>query len=574
MEKLWLRVLGLAKTEKKYLTIGFVFLLISSAASLVYPQFIRGIVDQALTQKDMARITHVSILIWVVFCIQGAASSLRYYFFTLSGERIVMRLRNKLFSHVLDQDVAFFDTHRTGDLMSRLSTDATVLQNAVSVNISMAIRNLVGGLGGLIMMILTSPKLALSMLLIIPPIGYGVARFGKRIRKFSEQSQISLGEASNVSEETFSGLRTVRSFAQEEFEKKRYLEATDRSLDTARKRILQIALFMTVAFFIGFTAVSIVIWYGGSLVVQSQLTIGELTQFIIYLMLTSISVGALGGLWGDLMAAVGAAKRVFEILDTPPKVINSSGKTLPNLKGKINFKDVTFSYPSRTDVEVLKNISFAIEPDTTTALVGISGSGKSSIVSLIMRFYDCQKGVVSIDDTDITLLEPNWLRRQIGFVSQEPILISTSIRENILYGNQTATNEQVLQAAREANADLFIRNFPEGYETLVGERGIQLSGGQKQRIAIARAILKDPRILILDEATSALDTESEALVQEALHKLMQGRTTIVIAHRLATIKDADLILVMQNGAIQEKGTHQELLNSPAAIYSKLIERQI
>jgi ATP-binding cassette subfamily B protein len=574
MKNMWWRVLSLAQSEKKLLSWGLVFLAISSAASLAYPQFIRGIVDQALTQKDMARVTQVTLIIWVVFVIQGITSSARYYLFTLAGERIVMRLRNRLFSHVLDQDVAFFDRNRTGDIMSRLSTDATVLQNAVSVNISMSIRNLVGALGGLGMMIYTSPKLALSMLVIIPPIGFGVAKFGKRIRKFSEQSQASLGDASHVSEETLGGLRTVRSFAQEEFEKSRYREATARSLDTAKARIKQISIFMTIAFIIGFTAVSAVIWFGGHQVVRGELTVGELTQFVIYLMLTAISVGALGGLWGDLMAAVGAAKRVFEILDTQPIVENHMGRRLSEVRGEVRFENVSFSYPSRGDVEVLKNISFVLEPGTTTALVGMSGSGKSSIASLMMRLYDSRDGKISLDGSDIKELEPHWLRRQIGLVSQEPILISASIRDNILYGNQTASEEDVLRASREANADLFIRGFPEGYNTLVGERGIQLSGGQKQRVAIARAILKDPKVLILDEATSALDTESEALVQEALQKLMLGRTTLVIAHRLATIKEADLILVMQHGSIREAGSHEHLISLQNGVYKKLIERQV
>jgi ABC transporter fused permease/ATP-binding protein len=573
MKNLWWRVLSLAKSEKKMLSWGLLFLSISSAASLAYPQFIRGIVDEALTQKDLGRVTQVTFVIWIVFVIQGITSSARYYAFTLAGERIVMRLRNQLFSHVLDQDVAFFDRHRTGDIMSRLSTDSTVLQNAVSVNISMAIRNLVGALGGLAMMIYTSPKLAISMLVIIPPIGFGVAKFGKRIRKFSEQSQAALGDASHVSEETLGGLRTVRSFAQEDFEKSRYHEATSRSLETAKARILQISIFMTVAFIIGFTAVSAVIWFGGNQVVRGELTVGELTQFVIYLMLTAISAGALGGLWGDLMAAVGAAKRVFEILDTPPIVENSVGLQLSSVRGEIKFENVSFNYPTRMDIDVIKYITFTLAPGTTTALVGMSGSGKSSIASLIMRLYDARDGIISLDGTDIKKLEPNWLRRQIGLVSQEPILISASIRDNILYGNQTASEEDVLRAAREANADLFIRGFPEGYNTMVGERGIQLSGGQKQRVAIARAILKDPKVLILDEATSALDTESEALVQDALQKLMKGRTTLVIAHRLATIKEANLILVMQSGSIKESGKHEDLISSNG-VYKKLIERQV
>ncbi len=573
-DKISLRIFKLARPETRTLIWGTLFLIIGSAANLVYPQMVRGILDQAISVKNIDKVNEAALIIWVAFIISGIASSFRYYLFTLSGERIVLRLRGQLYAHILDQEVAFFDKNRTGDLMSRLSSDATVLQNAVSVNISMGLRNIAGAIGGLAMMIYTSPKLALSILVVVPPVAVGIAFFGKKIRTFSKRTQEALGEAANVSEETLSGLRTVRSFAQEEFEKKRYDSALNRSLDTAKERIWQITQFMNLAFFIGFTAVSAVIWYGGRQVVLNELTIGELTQFLIYLFILAFSVGALGGLWGDLMAAVGAAKRVFDILDKKPEVALKEGRRLQNVRGEIKFEDVKFSYPSRPDIEVLKKVKFTLKPGMTMALVGQSGSGKSSIASLLARMYDPQSGNIYLDGNNIKELEPNWLRQQIGVVAQEPILISASIEENILYGNQKAGFPEVEKAAKEANATIFIKNFPEGYKTLVGERGIQLSGGQKQRVAIARAILKDPKILILDEATSALDTESEALVQDALHKLMQGRTTLVIAHRLATIKNADLILVMNQGEIVEMGKHEELIKNENSVYKKLIERQV
>ncbi len=573
-DKIWLRVIRLAQPETKTLLWGSFFLAISSGASLAYPQMVRGILDEALSTKSLSSVNKAALMIWVAFIIQGFASSIRYYLFTLAGERIVLRLRAQLYSHILNQEVAFFDLHRTGDLMSRLSSDATVLQNAVSVNISMGLRNLVGSLGGLAMMVYTSPRLALAMLIVVPPIGVGIAFFGRKIRAYSKKTQEALGEASNVSEETISGLRTVRSFAQEDYEKNRYNFSLDRSLETAKGRIKEIANFMNLAFLVGFSAVSGVIWFGGRQVVLGELTIGELTQFLIYLLLVAFSVGSLGGLWGDLMAAVGAGNRVFDILDKQPAVNLATGRRLDDVRGDVEFRDVHFSYPTRTDVEVLKGVNFKLKPGMTMALVGQSGSGKSSIANLLSRMYDPQSGTISLDSVDIKDLEPNWLRRQIGQVAQEPVLISASIEENILYGNQNATHEQVVKAAQEANAEIFIKAFPDGYKTLVGERGIQLSGGQKQRVAIARAILKDPKILILDEATSALDTESEALVQDALHRLMKGRTTLVIAHRLATIKDADLILVMNQGEIVEMGRHQELLDKKESVYRKLIERQV
>lgn len=573
-DKISLRIFKLARPEMRTLVWGTLFLIIGSSANLVYPQMVRGILDQAISVKNIEKVNEAALIIWIAFVVSGIASSFRYYLFTLSGERIVLRLRGQLYAHILDQEVAFFDKNRTGDLMSRLSSDATVLQNAVSVNISMGLRNIAGAIGGLAMMIYTSPKLALSILIVVPPVAVGIAFFGKKIRTFSKRTQEALGEAANVSEETLSGLRTVRSFAQEEFEKKRYESALNRSLDTAKERIWQITQFMNLAFFIGFTAVSAVIWYGGRQVVLNELTIGELTQFLIYLFILAFSVGALGGLWGDLMAAVGAAKRVFDILDKKPEIALKEGRRLENVRGEIKFDDVKFSYPSRPDIEVLRKVKFTLKPGMTMALVGQSGSGKSSIASLLARMYDPQSGHIFLDGNNIKELEPNWLRQQIGVVAQEPILISATIEENILYGNQTAIFSEVEKAARESNAEIFINNFPERYKTLVGERGIQLSGGQKQRVAIARAILKNPKILILDEATSALDTESEALVQDALHKLMQGRTTLVIAHRLATIKNADLILVMNQGEIVEMGKHEELIRNENSVYKKLIERQV
>jgi ABC transporter fused permease/ATP-binding protein len=573
-EKLWLRILKLARPEIKTLLWGTLFLAISSAASLAYPQLIRTILDQALTSKSMEAVNQAGLLIWIAFLVQGIASSLRYFLFTLAGERIVMNLRKNLYTKILAQDISFFDFNRTGDLMSRLSSDATILQSAVSVNISMAVRNLASSIGGLAMMIYTSPILSITMLIVVPPIGLGVAFFGRRIRAYSKKSQEALGESATVSEETISGIRTVRSFAQEQYEATRYENALSKSLVTAKGRIQEVAQFMNLAFFIGFSAVSAVIWFGGRQVIQGELSIGELTQFLIYLLIVAFSVGSLGGLWGDLMSALGAATRVFEIIDSDPTIDSTKGEHLASVKGEIQINALHFHYPTRPDVQVLRGVDLNLNAGTTTALVGQSGSGKSSIASLLSRLYEPQSGEIYLDGKDLRQIEPRWLRQQIGVVSQEPILISASIEENILYGNHQANAEQVVTAAKLANAEVFIKNFPEGYKTLVGERGIQLSGGQKQRIAIARAILKDPKILILDEATSALDTESESLVQEALQRLMKGRTTLIIAHRLATVKDADSIAVMAEGKIVERGPHEELIKNPDSVYRKLIERQV
>lgn len=567
------RLLQLARPEARMLSIATLFLALGSATTLIYPQAVRAIIDQALTTKDMSAVNRWAGIILAVFVLQAASSGLRYFMFTLAGERTVLRLREQLYAHILEQEVAFFDFNKTGELMSRLSADCSVLQNAVSVNISMALRNLAGAAGGLVLLILTSPKLAALVLLVIPPVAAFAGAYGRRIRNFSKTSQDALADASTVAEETISNVRTVRFFAQERFETTRYSEALARSLEAARARILQIGWFMGFTSVFGYAAVAAVLWFGGRMVVSGAMTVGDLTQFLLYLMGVAFSVASLGSLWGDFMSALGAARRVFEILARKPEFANGAGRKLERVAGEVAFQKVSFRYPARADIEVLSGLEFKITPGRSVALVGPSGSGKTTIASLLLRLYDPSAGTVLVDGVDVRELEPDWLRRQIGIVAQEPVLISASIEENIRYGRPEATDAEVRHAAEIANAHEFIERFPEGYKTLVGERGIQLSGGQKQRVAIARAVLKNPRILILDEATSALDTESEGLVQEALNRLMKGRTTLVIAHRLATIRSADLILVMENGRILESGSHDELVARPESLYLKLVNRQ-
>jgi ABC transporter fused permease/ATP-binding protein len=570
----WKKLFSLAHSERKSLLVATVFLSIASGASLLYPQVIRTMVDEALQTKSLEKINSVSGLILLVFCVQAVASSLRYYLFTMAGERIVQKLRHDLYSKILDQEISFFDFNRTGDLMSRISSDTTILQNAVSVNISMGLRNFATALGGLCLMTYTSPKMTLIMLLLIPPVAIGAAFFGKRIRLFSKKAQDSLAESSIVAEETISGIRTVRSFAQEGFEKGRYFESLKRSLQSVNEKVMQISWFMTLASLVGYTAVAAVVWLGGQNVINNEMTLGDFTQFILYLFIVAFSVGSLGSLWGDFMSALGAAKRVFEILDKKPQISSAGKNKIEKIAGSISFKNVSFHYPARPDVEVLSHFNLEVFPNKVMALVGPSGSGKTTVASLLSRFYEPTEGSILLDNLELSGLDPFWLRNQIGLVSQEPILISSSIGENIRYAKPTATLEEVKAAARLANAEEFIVKFHDQYDTLVGERGIQLSGGQKQRVAIARAILKDPKILILDEATSALDTESEAFVQQALITLMKNRTTIVIAHRLATIQGADSISVLEKGHIVQTGSHQSLLNDEKGLYRRLIERQL
>lgn len=568
------KILSLARAEFKTLLVAGFFLAIASVCQLAFPQVVRNMVDEALQAKDQFKINQITLLILVVFTLQAVASTIRYYLFTMAGERIVQRLRQNLYSAILKQEIAFFDFNKTGELISRISSDTTILQNAVSVNVSMGLRNLAGAAGGLVLMIYTSPKLALSMLVVIPPVALGAAIFGKKIRNFSRRAQDNLAEASIVAEETISGIRTVRSFAQEQFEQDRYNTSLSNSLLSVQDKVKQISWFMMLASLLGYFAISGVIWFGGKQVISSELSIGDLTQFLIYLMIVAFSVGSLGSLWGDFMSAIGAGKRIFEILDRKSAMDLQVGVRLANLSGSVDFRNVTFSYPARSELKVLANFNLKLEPNQVVALVGPSGSGKTTVAALLTRLYDVNEGDILLDNNSIKTIEPNWLRSQIGLVSQEPILISSTIEENIKYGNNSATHEEVIRATKLANAHDFIMSFTDQYKTLVGERGIQLSGGQKQRVAIARAILKNPKILILDEATSALDTESESLVQDALNKLMRNRTTLVIAHRLSTVQNSNLICVLENGKIVESGQHRDLLKNQNGLYRKLVEGQL
>ncbi len=562
----------MAKTEKKALLWGFFFLILSSAAGLVYPQLVRWMVDHVLQPKNFELLTQSVVLLLLAFIVQAITSSLRYYLFTYSGERIVLRLRQRLYERILGQDIVFFDFNRTGELMSRLASDCTTLQNTVSVNVSQGLRNIGQVVGGFGFMFYTSWKLSAMMLLLIPPVALSAGLFGKRIKKFSKEFQSTIAQASIVAEETISGVRIVKSFVQENFETLRYRKALDLALSSAGSRILAIAQFMTLAMVMGFIAVCFVLWYGGREVVLGNMTIGDLTQFLLYLMIVAFGVGSLGSLWGDLMAGVGASQRVFEILEK--EIWDSEiGLKLKSLSGQIEFKNVSFCYPSRKDAAVLKNLNFSIQPGQVIALVGSSGGGKTTVSSLIPRFYDPDQGSILIDGHDLKNLNLPWIRDQIGIVSQEPILISATIEDNIRYARPSATFEEIVMAAKSANAFEFINSFPEAFRTEVGERGIQLSGGQKQRVAIARALLKNPKILILDEATSNLDTASEHLVQEALQRLMKGRTTLVIAHRLATVKDADQIYVIDQGQIVQSGQHEKLSQDHSGLYYRLLQRQ-
>ncbi|WP_193346823.1 ABC transporter ATP-binding protein [Corallococcus soli] len=567
------RLLSLARPELPTLALATVFLLLGSAASLAYPQGIRVLIDEALNGKDHSLIDKAALVMLAVFLVQGVAIALRAYLFNVSGERVVMRLRRDFFSSLMSQEVAFFDNHRTGELTSRLSSDTTVLQNTVSTNISMVLRNAVQAMGGIALLFYTSASLTFLMLAVVPLVAVGSVFYGRRVRLMSREVQDALAKAGEVAEESLSSLRTVRSFAAEPAEVTRYGDTVHHAFVVARRRSLQTSIFIGGVTSAGYIAAVAVFWYGGRLVVEQQLTVGALTSFLIYTMLVAMSLGALADLWADFMRASGAAERVFELMDRTPVIPIAQGERPATVEGRVDFQDVRFSYPSRPDVQVLQGIDLTLHAGEVVAVVGSSGAGKSTLAALLSRFYDPQQGRLLLDGRALDTLDPSWLRRHVGMVAQEPLLFSCSIGDNIRYGRPDATDAQVEAAAKAAHAHDFISRFPEGYQTAVGERGVQLSGGQKQRVAIARAVLKDPRILVLDEATSALDSESEHLVKDALEKLMQGRTTLIIAHRLSTVANAHRVLVLEAGRVVQSGTHASLM-SQEGLYRRLVEHQV
>lgn len=568
------QLLKFAYPERRLLFWGTLFLVLSSLVLLAFPQAVRITMDEAVESKNLRLINQMGIVMLILLTIQSFATALRYYLFTLAGERTVKRIRSRLFDALLEQEIGFFDEQKTGDLMSRINSDSTVLQNTLSVNISMILRNLAAAVGGLMFLFYTSWRLAILLLLILPPLAWLAARFGGKVRKISRSVQESLGNASAVADESLSNIRTVRSFAAEPVESKRFLRALDKALGIAREKIRLVAHFMGGMSLLGSFAIILILWLGGRMVVEGELSIGTLSAFILYTMTVAISVSSLGGLWTDFMNAAGASGRIFQILNRTPTIVNEQGNTLPRLRGEVTLKDVQFSYPTRPEYQVFQRLSLTIAEGESIALVGRSGSGKSTIAALIQRLYDPEGGEILIDQTNILDLSASWLRQQIGTVSQEPILMSTSIQENIAYGKPDAPLKEIKKAAEFAFAHFFIEEFPDNYGTLVGERGIQLSGGQRQRIAIARAMLKDPRILILDEATSALDAESEDLVQKALNNLMEGRTVLIIAHRLSTVKDTDRVIVLDQGEIVEVGHHDELIKNQDGMYFNLVQKQL
>jgi ATP-binding cassette subfamily B protein len=562
------------KRYKRMAAGALIALALAAITSLALPLAVRRMIDHGFTHSDSTFINSYFVVILIMAIVLGVASAMRYYFVITLGERIVSDLRREVFDHVTRLSPSFFDVNQSGEIVSRLTADTTQIKSAVGATASVALRNLILCLGGIVMMIVTSPKLSSIVLLAIPLIVFPLVAFGRSVRKRSRAAQDTLANASAFANETIAATRTVQAFNGQDSAAARYGNAVEDAYQAARSAIKSRSLLTGFAITLVFGSVVAVLWVGAHNVLDGTLSAGTLGQFLLYSVIAAGSLGALSEVWGELSQAAGAADRLGELLaEVSPISVPSDPLPLPQPPlGRVEFSDVHFSYPSRPGRSALHGLSLKVNPGETVAIVGPSGAGKSTVFSLVLRFYDPQQGSVAIDGIDARRVHPDALRDRIAIVPQDVTIFAASIRDNIAFGRPGASEDEVRAAAIAAQADEFISRLDRGYETQVGERGITLSGGQRQRIAIARAILKNAPILLLDEATSALDAESETLVQKALDGLMQARTTIVIAHRLATVLKADRILVMDNGRIVEEGTHQTLV-SHGGIYAKLARLQ-
>lgn len=570
LRKLW----PFLRQYKKQLAYAGIALVLAASATLALPVALRFLIDAGFSGDNSAQINQQFSGLLLLAVLLGFATATRYYFVTWIGERLVADIRNAVYQHILKLSPVFFESTRTGEVLSRLTTDTTLIQSVIGSSLSIALRNALTFAGGLTMLFVTSPKLTAIILLVIPLVLIPIIVFGRRVRTLSRASQDTVADTSSLAQEVLNAMQTVQAYTAEGYEAKRYETAVENAFSTALRRIRTRAVLTLLVILLVFAAVVGVLWIGAQAVISGSMTPGLLGQFLLYAIFTAGAVGALSETWGELQRAAGATERLVEILDTRPEIqAPADASPMPsNLRGEVHFEGINFSYPSRPDIPVLKDFELHIKAGETVALVGPSGAGKTTVFQLLLRFYDPQSGSIKLDNTAITDCDPATVRQHLGLVPQEPIIFAASAADNIRYGNENASDEQVNEAAQHAAADDFIQQQPEGYNTFLGERGMRLSGGQKQRIAIARAMLKNAEVVLLDEATSALDAESEQLVHQALDELTENRTTLVIAHRLATVREADRIVVMENGQVIATGKHEELVKQ-GGLYARLAKLQ-
>jgi len=569
------RLFSYLKPDKGKYIIGLIFLALTSATALAFPMLIGQLVNAAKTEGGIKDINLKAGLLMGILFLQAFFSFFRIYLFSQTTENTLVRLRKHLYEQLIQLPMSFFTKTRVGEINSRISADITQIQDTFATTLAEFLRQIILIIGGIIFISVISFKLTLFMLALIPAIVVVAIIFGRYIRKISRKVSDAVADSNTVVQETMQGIVNVKAFANEAIEVNRYQKSIKEIAALSMKSAFSRGLFASFIILALFGAIVGIVWYATQLMQENKISFGEVISFVIYTSFIGASIGGIAELYAQIQKAVGATERIFEILDQTPENIdlNFDKKTALRFLGNVKFEHVQFAYPARKEVTVLKGLSFEAKSGESIAIVGFSGAGKSTITQLLLRFYEPDSGSIFIDNVDARSYSLTQLRDQMAIVPQDVMLFGGTIRENILYGNPDASMDEVIEAAKNANADSFISSFPDKYETVVGERGITLSGGQRQRIAIARAVLKNPSILILDEATSSLDSESERLVQEAIEKLMIGRTSFIVAHRLSTIRNSSKIIVLDNGIIAESGTHEQLINKANGIYANLSRLQ-